>query len=128
MVSCLRISNPGAKVILVVGRVAGSTAADRAARDVVSALFVRVALRVVVVDCVDDVQGTESLKTRPGSMSESSPLESYDIFRDFECWAKSRGARGEESPRVLTPFALLPHFGRSRIFKREWEVLQIRNA
>jgi len=101
VVSCLRISNPGAKVILVVGRVAGSTAADRAARDVVSALFVRVALRVVVVDCVDDVQGTESLKTRPGSMSESSPLESYDIFRDFECWAKSRGARGEESPRVL---------------------------
>ncbi len=75
-------------VVLVVG----SAAADRAARDVVSALFVRIALRVVVVDCVDDVQGPESLKTRPGSMSESSPLESYDIFRDFVhfCGRRSR--------------------------------------
>ena len=63
----------------------GSTAGGgRAARDVVSALFVRIALRVVVVDCVDDVQASESLKTRPGSMSESSPLESYDVFRVFE--------------------------------------------
>ena len=64
----------------------GSAAAGRAARDVVSALFVRTALRIAVVDWLDDVQTSESLKTRPGSMSESSPLESYDIFRDFECW------------------------------------------
>ena len=40
-------------VVLVVGRL--SAAADRAARDVVSALFVRIALRVAVVACVDDV-------------------------------------------------------------------------
>ena len=60
----------------------GSAAAGRAARDVVSALFVRVALRVVAVDCVDDVQASESLKTRPGSMSESPALESYGISRD----------------------------------------------
>ena len=43
----------------------------------------RIALRVVALDCVDDFQESESLKTRPGSMSESSPLESYAIFRDF---------------------------------------------
>ena len=75
---------------------AGSTAAGRAARDVVSALFVRIALRVVAVDCVDDVQASESLKTRPGSMSESSPLESYDIFRDFVhfCGRSSREPEG----------------------------------
>ena len=63
----------------------GSAVAGRAARVVVFALNVRGALRVVAVLCVDDLQGTESFKTRPGSMSESSPLESYDIFRDFEC-------------------------------------------
>ena len=40
---------------LVVVLVVGSAAADRAARDVVSALFVRIALRVIVVACVDDV-------------------------------------------------------------------------
>ena len=54
-------------------------------RMIVFALNGRVASRVVAVLCVDDLQGTESFKTRPGSMSESSPLESYDIFRDFEC-------------------------------------------
>ena len=45
-------------------------------------LFMRIALRVAVVDCMDELRETESFKTRPGSMSESSPLESYDIFRD----------------------------------------------
>ena len=40
-------------------------------------------LLIVAVLCVDVLQASESLKTRPGSMSESSPLESYDIFRDF---------------------------------------------
>ena len=39
-------------------------------------LNVRVALHAVAVVCVDDLQESESLKTRPGSMSESSPLES----------------------------------------------------
>ena len=47
-------------------------------------LFMRIALRVAVVDCMDELRETESFKTRPGSMSESSPLESYDIFSDFE--------------------------------------------
>ena len=74
---------------------AGRAAGGRAARDVVSALFVRTALRIVAVAWLGDVQASESLKTRPGSMSESSPLESYEIFRDFECWAKSRGAGGQ---------------------------------
>ena len=55
---------------------AGSTAAGRAARVVVFVFVVVIALRVAVVDCVDDLQGIESLKTRPGSMSESSLLES----------------------------------------------------
>ena len=67
-------------VVLVVG----SAAAGRAARVVLFVFVVVNALRVVVVDCVDGLQGIESLKTRPGSMSESSPLESYDIFRDFD--------------------------------------------
>ena len=62
----------------------GSAAAARAARVVLFVFVMVIALRVVVVRCVDDLQGIESLKTRPGSMSESSPLESYDIFRDFE--------------------------------------------
>ena len=57
--------------------------------DVLFVFVVVIALRAVVVRCVDDLECIESLKTRPGSMSESSPLESYDIFRDFECWAKS---------------------------------------
>ena len=61
----------------------GSAAAGRAARVVLFAFVVVNALRVVVVDCVDDLQGIESFKTRPGSMSESSPLESYGILRDF---------------------------------------------
>jgi hypothetical protein len=55
-------------------------------------LSVRVALRVVAAVCVGDVHGTESFKTRPGSMSESSPLESYDVFRDFQ--GCRRGGRG----------------------------------
>ena len=67
------------QVVLVVG----SAAAGRAARDVVSALSVRVALRVGAAVCVDDLQGTESFKTRPGSMSESSPLESYGSFSGY---------------------------------------------
>ena len=54
-------------------------------RMIVFALNGRVASRGVAVLCVDDLQGTESLKTRPWTVSESSPLESYDIFRDFEC-------------------------------------------
>ena len=48
-------------------------------RMIVFALNGRVASRGVAVLCVDDLQGTESFKTRPGSMSESSPLESYDV-------------------------------------------------
>jgi len=64
--------------------VAGRAAGGRAARDVVSALFVRTALRIVAVAWLGDVHASESLKTRPGSMSESSPLESYEIFREFE--------------------------------------------
>ena len=51
-------------------------------------------LRIVAARRVGDVQRCESFKTPFRSVSESSPLESYDIFRDFECWAKSRGARG----------------------------------
>ena len=51
--------------------------------DVLFVFVVVIALRAVVVDCVDDLQGIESFKTRPGSMSESSPLESYANFRDF---------------------------------------------
>ena len=79
LLSCLWISKPGVRVSLV----AGSAAAGRAARVVLFVFVVVNALRVVVVDCVDDLQGIESFKTRPGSMSESSPLESYAIFRDF---------------------------------------------
>ena len=41
-------------------------------------------LLIVAVLCVDVLQASESFKTRPGSMSESSPLESYDVFRVFE--------------------------------------------
>ena len=48
-------------------------------------LNVRIALRVVARVCVDELQGTESFATPFRSVSESSPLESYDIFRDFEC-------------------------------------------
>ena len=81
----------------------GSAVAGRAARDVVSALSVRVALRVVAVLCVDDMQGTESFKTRPGSMSESSPLESYDIFRDFAC-CKAYFSMCFSRHFLLTPF------------------------
>ena len=79
LLSCLWISKPGVRVSLV----AGSAAAGRAARVVLFVFVVVNALRVVVVDCVDDLQGIESFKTRPGSMSESSPLESYANFRDF---------------------------------------------
>ena len=61
----------------------GSAVAGRAARDVVSAVFVRTALRVVALYCVGDVQASESLKTRPGSMSESSALARYALFRDL---------------------------------------------
>jgi len=67
----------------VVVLVVGSAAAGRAPRVVLLVLGVVNALRVVVVDCVDGLQGIESFKTRPGSMSESSPLESYANFRDF---------------------------------------------
>ena len=66
-------------VVLVVG----SAAAGRAARVVLFVFVVVIALRAVVVRCVDDLECIASLKTRPGSMSESSLLESYDIFRDF---------------------------------------------
>ena len=41
------------------------------------------ALRVVAVLCVDDMKGTVSFKTRQGSVSESSALESYDNFSDL---------------------------------------------
>ena len=73
----------------------GSAAAGRAARVVLFVLVVVNALRVVVVDCVDDLQGIESLKTRPGSMSESSPLESYDsnCFRASEEVSMSEHAK-----------------------------------
>jgi len=67
----------------VVVLVVGSAAAGRAPRVVLFVFVVVNALRVVVVDCVDDLQSIESFKTRPGSMSESSPLESYANFRDF---------------------------------------------
>ncbi len=92
LLSCLWISMAGVRVSLV----AGSAAAGRAACGVVSALSVRVALRVVAVLCVDDMQGTESLKTRQGSMSESSALESYANFRDFArlgLWAERRASK-----------------------------------
>ena len=62
----------------------GSAAAGRVGRVVVFALVVRVALLVVPVLCVDALQESESLKTRPGSMSESPPLESYDSFREMQ--------------------------------------------
>ncbi len=67
---------------------AGSTAADRAARVMVFVCFAVNVLRVVVARRVGDVQRCESFKTRPGSMSESSALESYATFRDFECVGK----------------------------------------
>ena len=46
--------------------------------------------------CVDDLQESESFKTRPGSMSESSALESYANFRDFArlgLWAERRASK-----------------------------------
>jgi hypothetical protein len=76
LLSCLWSSLGGARVSLV----AGSAAAGRG---VVSALSLRVALRVVAVLCVDDMKGTVSFKTRQGSVSESSALESYDHFSDL---------------------------------------------
>ena len=66
-----------------VSLVAGSAAAGRAARDVVSALFVRVALACRSVSCVDVLQESESFKTRPGSMSDSPALARYDDFSDL---------------------------------------------
>ena len=63
---------------------AGRAAGGRVTRVVAFVLVVRVALLVVALLCVDVLQGSESLKTRPGSMSESPPLESSDIFSDFE--------------------------------------------
>ena len=71
--------------------VVGSAAAGRAPAVCSSCLFVVIALRAVVVRCVDDLECNESLNTRPGSMSESSPLESYDIFRVFEVLGRSPG-------------------------------------
>ena len=62
---------------------AGRAAGGRVTRVVAFALVVRVALLVVAVLCGDVLQESESSKTRPGSMSESPPLESYDIFSDF---------------------------------------------
>ncbi len=63
---------------------AGRAAGGRVTRVVAFTLVVRVALLVVAVLCVDVLEGSESSKTRPGSMSESPPLESYDTFSDFE--------------------------------------------
>ena len=60
----------------------GWAAQWRAPARVVLFVFVVVnALRVVVVGCVDDLHGTESLKTRPGSMSESPALARYGDSR-----------------------------------------------
>ena len=50
-------------------------------RMIVFALNGRVASRGVAVLCVDDLQGTESFTTPFRSVSESSALESYGIFR-----------------------------------------------
>jgi len=74
---------PGLRVVWwpVVG---GSAAAGRAACVVIFVFVMVIALRVVGVRCVDDLQGTESFKTPFRSVSESPALESYDIFRDFE--------------------------------------------
>ena len=61
----------------------------RAGRDVAHTGFVRAVPRIVAVARLGDVQAAESEKKHPGSMSESSMLESYDIFRDFarmSCW------------------------------------------
>ena len=84
----------------------GSAAAGRAARVVLFAFVVVNALRVVVVDCVDDLQGIESFKTRPGSMSESSALGRYDIFRDFAC-CKGYFSICFSRHFLLTPFLTL---------------------
>ena len=59
----------------------GSTAAGRVVHMVVFVLNARVALHAVAVVCVDDLQGTESFTTPFRSVSESSALESYGIFR-----------------------------------------------
>ena len=64
-------------------------------RMIVFALNGRVASRGVAVLCVDDLQGTESFKTRPGSMSESSPLESYDV----KCATFAKLCGGAYEPR-----------------------------
>ena len=52
MLSCLSFAWSGVRISLVTGSAAGG----RAARDVVSALFVRIALRVVAAVCVDEFQ------------------------------------------------------------------------
>ena len=67
---------------LVVVLVMGSAAAGRAARVVLFAFVVVNALRVIAVVCVDGLQGTASFPTPFRSVSESSALESYGIFRD----------------------------------------------
>ena len=66
-----------------VSLVAGSTAAGRAAGVVLFVFVMVIALRAVVVRCVDDLQDIESLKTRPGSMSDSPALARYDDFSDL---------------------------------------------
>jgi len=64
----------------VAGAVSRARRAARPAMWFLRLIFVRTALRIVAVAWLGDVQASESLKTRPGSMSESSPLESYEIF------------------------------------------------
>ena len=73
--------------------------------DVLFVFVVVIALRAVVVRCVDDLQGIESFKTRPGSMSESSALGRYDIFRDFAC--KPTLSMCFSRHFLLTPFLTL---------------------
>ena len=74
---------------------------------VVFVSIVRIALRVVAAVCVDDLQGTASFKTPFRSASESSALQSYDIF-----------SAGHHFCVKGTPFALSVHFGRPRIFSQ----------
>ena len=46
-------------------------------------MYRRCIVVVSLADRLHGLHGSESLKTRPGSMSESPALESYVIFREF---------------------------------------------
>ena len=70
-------------------------------------LNVRIALRAVAAVCVDDLQGVESFTTPFRSASESSALESYDIFRDLAQLRVARlGVASRNAVRIHEYFGL----------------------